>query len=128
MKDCDCISRFGFELPDFTVNFVQLDVLRQAQQKDISHGSVALSERMLKDQEEIVHFVPSGVMDDVHTKLVYVPEELRFILLESVHSDLLSGHVGFEKVWYKLCTRFYWPGMKGCASFHQFMYPVPNEK
>jgi len=41
---------------------------------------------------------------------LFVPRNLRGRLMDAYHTDLLSGHLGIEKTFYKLRTKYFWPG------------------
>ena len=41
--------------------------------------------------------------------VVYVREQQR--ILQSCHSDPMSGHFGMTKTWKRVAERFYWRGM-----------------
>jgi len=41
---------------------------------------------------------------------LFVPKALRGIIMDAYHTDLLAGHLGIEKTFYKLRTKYFWPG------------------
>ena len=62
---------------------------------------------------EYVEGVLYRMVDDGHEKLLQllVPKELRKEILESLHDDRISGHLGITKTYAKLRIRYHWPKM-----------------
>lgn len=40
-----------------------------------------------------------------------IPRELRLRVLEALHDDATAGHLGFEKTYDRVRSRFFWPGL-----------------
>ncbi len=45
------------------------------------------------------------------TKQLVIPRSLRDKVTLSCHEEITSGHLGFEKTYLKIGSRFFWPGM-----------------
>lgn len=64
-----------------------------------------------------------------------IPSSLKLEILQSMHDDPLSGHLGFAKTFNKIRNRFYWTGLqkdvlryvKGCESCQSRKGPT-NQK
>lgn len=44
--------------------------------------------------------------------LIVIPRHLRRILLQSLHDDPTSGHLGFARTYDRVVQRFFWPSMR----------------
>ncbi|XP_014673735.1 PREDICTED: uncharacterized protein K02A2.6-like [Priapulus caudatus] len=42
---------------------------------------------------------------------VVIPHMFRKEIMTALHGDIYSGHLGFDKTYSKIKTRFFWPGM-----------------
>lgn len=40
-----------------------------------------------------------------------IPRQLRLRILEALHDDATAGHLGFQKTYDRVRTRFFWPGL-----------------
>ena len=49
---------------------------------------------------------------EVNVWKLVIPKDKRREILRKHHDDVTSGHVGICKTYWKLCVRYYWPGMK----------------
>ena len=67
---------------------------------------------LIDDNGVLQHlWIPTGrKRADITVQLV-VPSALRFEVLKSMHDDHLGGHLGIEKTYTKIHTRYFWPGL-----------------
>ena len=65
---------------------------------------------------------------------VVIPTGLRIAVLQGCHNKVLSGHLGFNKTYNKIRTRFWWPNLYtevhkyvlGCQTCQQHKNPRTN--
>ena len=83
---------------------------------------------MPKDEigaSQVVYYWEDGILmrkwapsaDDSGCNTVYqivVPAGYRAQILSLAHDNVLSGHLGVAKTYYRILRHFFWPGLKRC--------------
>ena len=73
---------------------------------------VEADQYLLNDDGILQHlWTPAGRKPSETTLQLVVPSASRFEVLKSLHDDLLEGHLGIEKTYTKIRTRYFWPGL-----------------
>ena len=124
-KNVDCLSRYPVEEPDPDIEDGLMMLaeglnLVEAQGQD-KWCSQIINE--LKEGKNKKYLIGYKMENDLLYKVIYkanheprlllcVPKKLRRQILEELHDNVLSGHLGFQKTFTKIRERFYWNRME----------------
>ncbi len=94
------------------------DLLNYFQKGDISENAInarklmATSEDYISEEGVLYHLDrnTSRTKEAIAKQLV-IPRSLTDEVTLSCHEEITSGHLGFEKTYLKIGSRFFWPGM-----------------
>jgi len=89
-----------------------LSSIRQKAQESSSISDVHVKDGNFKVRRNILYRKAIPKNDSEHWQLV-VPEKLRENVMKLAHENILSGHLGIQKTYDRVCSQFWWPGMHG---------------
>jgi len=87
-----------------------LSSIRQKAQESSSISDIHVKNGNFKVRRNILYRKAIPKNDSEHWQLV-VPEELRENVMKLAHKNILSGHLGIQKTYDRVCSQFWWPGM-----------------
>ena len=61
-------------------------------------------------QDGVLYRIPITINEQDKTQQIILPTKLRRLFLETVHTGMTGGHLGFEKTKAQVRRRVYWPG------------------
>lgn len=154
-QDADCLSRNPYskatkldeesvnEVPTFMLPLVNIQEFQEEDPvvsdliqavRDVKYGSSHL-QRRAKNFKTIDGVLYKKSTNPTEMDKLVVPQGLKLQLMQQLHCEPLSGHLGFAKTYDKVYTRYYWDNMHrdirkfiaGCADCQIRKGPI-NDK
>ena len=114
MNSQDKFKEFLENHPDFqTVQSEDVEILRLVEiLKDSSHSShTDVSRHYVLDEGLLYRITEPSTSRNFSGLQLVIPKFLQKPVLEDIHSGYFGGHLGIDKTYDKLRSRFYWSGM-----------------
>ena len=69
------------------------------------------ADNMLEEDNGILYHTGRGTANRRHLRVRVVPPRLRQAIFSALHAAPMAGHTGFQKTFWKIAARYYWPNM-----------------
>ena len=87
---------------------------RDLQRDEIENATLykLWTQRLLEEEDGIVyHTGQGGTQNRRHLRTRIPPPKLRQAIFSALHVSPMAGHTGYQKTFWKIAARYYWPNM-----------------